>query len=84
MRQRFGQPQKIDGPFQATVVLSPPNKRLFDIDNRVKVMLDFAQKVQIIENDSLCKKLLVECGDIDATNPSALLIIEPWYPRSVG
>ena len=59
---KAAKPLKIKGNFSASIVLCPPDKRLSDIDNRVKVLLDAAQKYDLIENDHLCRELHVSYG----------------------
>lgn len=53
----------IEGEFSATIVLNPPDKRKIDADNRVKVLLDLAEKTGLIENDNLCRLLIVSYGE---------------------
>lgn len=59
---KASKPFNIKGYFSAYIVLCPPDKRLSDIDNRVKVLLDAAQKYGIVENDHLCRELHVRYG----------------------
>lgn len=56
-------PEMVVGPFSATITLIPPKGFRGDIDNRVKVLLDLAQKLRLIENDRLCQRLDVSYGD---------------------
>src|SRR5690242_1389792 len=60
---KLGKHQQIKGKFSATIILNPPDKRKSDIDNRVKVLLDLAQKANLIENDNLCRLLIVSYGE---------------------
>jgi crossover junction endodeoxyribonuclease RusA len=54
---------KVSGPFVAEIVLDEnERKRGGDCDNRVKAVLDYAQRVEIINNDRLAKKVSVEWG----------------------
>jgi crossover junction endodeoxyribonuclease RusA len=55
-----GSGNKIKGPFMAKLILSPPDKRRRDLDNLVKPILDLAQSLQWIEDDSLCQDLQVK------------------------
>ena len=54
--------RRIEGPFSCSITLHAPDKRRSDIDNRTKVCLDFCERMRIIENDYLCKKLSVVYG----------------------
>lgn len=54
-------PEMIVGPFSAVITLIPPNRR-GDMDNRIKVLLDFAQHMRLIENDRLCQSIRVLYG----------------------
>lgn len=56
----------IKGAFSIDIGLSPPKgHKRGDIDNRVKAVLDFIQRVSIIENDKHCQRLLVEWVGIE-------------------
>lgn len=45
--------QQIDGPFLMTVNMQRPRSTA-DIDNRMKLLLDFFEAEHVIENDKLC------------------------------
>jgi len=49
----------IDYRLEIHIVLYPPDKRLRDIDNNVKPILDVLQKFRIIKNDNLVDKLVI-------------------------
>jgi crossover junction endodeoxyribonuclease RusA len=51
---------RIDVPFSAILLLSPPNKSRRDLDNIIKPVLDLLQDLQWIKNDSLCQELTVK------------------------
>jgi crossover junction endodeoxyribonuclease RusA len=46
-------PKKHTGPVSVSILLGPPHKRQFDIDNRAKAILDALVKAQVIETDSI-------------------------------
>lgn len=52
--------ERIDGPFEAEIVIRHARG---DLDNRVKVLLDAAQKFGLIANDANCMDLRVRYGD---------------------
>ena len=53
MTQKHKVREPILGKFTATIALAPPDKRKRDLDNvGTKAVLDFLQRVRIIENDS--------------------------------
>src|SRR5512143_763274 len=66
----------IIGRFKAKIILNPPTKREIDVDNRVKVLLDLAQAVGLIENDKKCRLLVVSYGEVTPTG-SARMILSP-------
>lgn len=72
---KIARAEKIIGPFSASIILNPPDKRRIDIDNRVKGLLDLAQQSGLIEDDCLCRLLVVAYGQEQAT-PSALLTLK--------
>jgi len=51
--------RKINGPFEAQILLKPHRLGL-DLDNRIKAVLDWAQSRSIIENDKHCRRLTAE------------------------
>lgn len=66
----------IEGEFSANIVLNPPDKRKIDADNRVKALLDLAEKTGLIENDHLCRLLVVSYGE-DKPMGMARLTLSP-------
>ena len=56
-------PEMIAGKFHAEITLIPPPGFRGDMDNRIKVLLDFAQHMRLIENDNLCQGIHVTYGD---------------------
>ena len=66
---------RIEGKFKAKIILTPPDKRAIDIDNRVKVVLDFAQSSGMVKYDSKCRKLTVAWDDERPTIPSRARLI---------
>ena len=57
--------RKVLGKFDMTLILIPPDKRLHDADDRIKAVLDLLQSMELIENDSLVRRLEVEKRDPD-------------------
>lgn len=77
--QKINQPKKIDGKFSATLILNPPDKRHIDIDNRIKAPLDLAESLGLIEDDHLCRRLLVEySNDEHPLDSGARLLLSSW------
>lgn len=61
MTYRSWRAPTIRGSFSIAIGLCPPKgHKRGDIDNRVKAVLDFMQRVAVIENDKHCQRLLVE------------------------
>lgn len=44
-------PAKHEGPVAVSITLGPPDKRRFDIDNRIKAILDLLVRHQVIQRD---------------------------------
>lgn len=74
MQQR---PDKFDEPVCISIRLRAPTKRKWDIDNRVKPILDLLVSHQIIADDNslLVRRIDVRADDYDA--PGAHVTIEP-------
>lgn len=59
--RRPGAHEKIAGPFTARITLDRDRRRI-DLDNAIKVVLDFAQRIEVIANDRHCESILAEWG----------------------
>ena len=57
--------RQIPGLFTAQIIIKRTNKNR-DIDNAIKVILDFAQRINLIANDKFCEKLTAEYGECPA------------------
>lgn len=68
--------KSIQGPFRATIILVPPDKRKRDVDNPIKALLDLAKHLQITGDDSLCWKVSAEWGFNDQAPMGCCLILE--------
>lgn len=55
MTHRIRRSPMIEVPFEATILLNA-DAGIGDGDNRIKVVLDYAQRIELIKNDSLCRK----------------------------
>lgn len=56
--------KKIAGSFVADIVLCPPQKGMRgDIDNRIKAVLDFLQRIEVVANDKHCQRVSAEWVD---------------------
>lgn len=61
--------KKITGPFTAHLTLRSSGRDIGginqrgDLDNKIKAVLDYAQRVELIADDKFCERLLVEWGE---------------------
>lgn len=53
---------RLCGPFEVRVTWSIDQFGRFDGDNPLKPLLDYLQRVEIIENDKWCRRYLIEWG----------------------
>ena len=53
-------PSRVMGPFSAEIVISRPDKRRRDLDGLAKPILDCLVKNSLVEDDSLCERLVME------------------------
>lgn len=66
----------IKGPFGIDIGLSPAKGQMRgDIDNRVKAVLDFMQRVSVVENDKNCHRLLVEWVSVESAPHGCRVIV---------
>lgn len=55
-------PQMVRGAFEATITWDERAFGRADIDNPIKPLLDYLERIELIENDKLCRKLNVGWG----------------------
>lgn len=67
----------LNQPFKAHIIAMPPDSRHRDLDNLIKVILDFAQGAGIVTNDKLCTDLRIRWGAVDEAPLGARLILDP-------
>jgi crossover junction endodeoxyribonuclease RusA len=56
--------ESIQYDIHLSIVLFPPNARSFDLDNRLKPILDTIQESGLIENDKQVQQLVVYRGQV--------------------
>lgn len=56
--------QPVHGHFRISLVLDIKHRGRTDIDSRMKALLDWLQRVELIENDSLCDGINVRWGRV--------------------
>lgn len=74
---------RLKGYYSLQIIINPPDNRRRDLGNLEKVCSDFAQAAGIIEDDSLCRRLVIEYGSKEDAPLGARLIFQPmtWYKR---
>lgn len=65
----------IQGPFDAEILICPPRKR--DADNSAKALLDGAQSLGIIHNDSQARRVTQELVEKDRAPLGVRLTVTP-------
>lgn len=70
---RAQRPDRIAGSFEASFVLSPPDRRKRDLDGLAKAALDLLTKEGVIEDDSLARKITLAWAEGAPAKPGYLL-----------
>lgn len=70
-------PKLGDIPIQVDIILRPRSKKLMDIDNCAKAVLDSLQDAGVFDNDSQVWKLTIERG-IKHTGGSCVVMIDEY------
>jgi len=66
--------QRMPGAFAATLLLDRA-QRAGDVDNRIKAVLDWAQRVEIVTNDKLCEEVTARwVATVDAPRGCRLIL----------
>lgn len=55
-------PHAVKGPFTIDITWRSTDFGVFDIDNPIKPLLDYLQRIELIENDKWCRRLSVSWG----------------------
>lgn len=75
---------KIKGHYSLSILLNPPDNRNRDLGNLEKILSDFAQSAGIIENDHLCRRLVIEYGSrIEAPLGARLTFTKVIVPSTI-
>lgn len=76
----------IKGQVSVTIGLTSPTKRLYDIDNRIKPVLDLIVKAGVIEDDSIRIVRRITVCAVDSCMPGATISIEAYdeEERDIG
>lgn len=56
-------PKAIKGHYELQILLTPPDKRRRDLGNLEKAISDALQSSGVIENDHLCRSMIIAWGD---------------------
>lgn len=67
-------PCRVPGPFEIEIAWNASEFSRFDLDNPVKPLLDYLQRIELIENDRLCRRLVVGWG---SASLGCLVRVEP-------
>jgi len=57
-------PARVSGPYVLSVVLRAPDRRLRDLDNTIKPLNDALKQAGIIEDDHLCRTIILAWSDL--------------------
>jgi len=79
INQQLGNIETITSNIHLSIVLYPPNNRIYDIDNRLKPLLDTLQKSRVIDNDAQVQQLAVYRGSVVKNGAYYLVIREAGF-----
>ena len=66
----------INGRLKVSIRLHAPTKRKYDIDNRVKAILDALQGAKLFEDDEQIDSIYVVRGEVRPRNGTAIVTVE--------
>lgn len=68
---------RISGPVRVEIVAHPPDRRVRDLDNLCKALLDALEHANVFENDHFVRRLELEWGSVDS--PGRTLVTVARY-----
>lgn len=68
-----GRSSMLCGRLAVSIVLCPPDRRVFDLDNRLKALLDSLEHAGVYRDDSQIDRLVIERGQVF---PGGKVIVE--------
>jgi crossover junction endodeoxyribonuclease RusA len=77
--QQLGNIETIVNDIHLSIVLYPPNNRSYDIDNRLKPILDTLQESRVIANDVQVQQLAVYRGEAVKNGACYVVIREAGF-----
>lgn len=77
LTQKIKQPKHIPGEFSLSIVLVRKDKRVKDLDNFTKAILDFCKAHGLIEGDHLLDRLYIRWGKPHEAPLGARVILKP-------
>jgi len=79
MTQRGWTLRSFVGPFSLDLALCPPKGQpRGDLDNRIKAVLDFLQRVSIVSNDKHCQLICAYWVESGQAPHGARVTVKPW------
>ena len=78
--------KKITGAFHIDISLCPTSQGhpRGDLDNRIKAVLDYLQRIEIIANDKNCQRLLAEWVDLARAPHGCRVTLRPARPITMA
>lgn len=78
MSERGWTKKRLAGPFEIEIDLCCPAKHpRGDLDNRIKAVLDYLQRAEIVSNDKYCQRLLVQWVEQERAPHGCRVILRP-------
>lgn len=77
--------KKVAGAFEIEIDLCCPTKYpRGDLDNRVKAVLDYLQRAEIIANDKHCERLVVQWVEQERAPHGCRVTLRPFHIKSMA
>lgn len=72
-------PERISGAFCADIALCPPKGHpRGDLDNRIKAILDFCERIELISTDRYCERVCAYWTTSETAPSGARVTIKSW------
>lgn len=82
--QQLGLIKPLEGRLAVSITIHPRDRRMIDLDNRLKAGLDALTHAGVYQDDSQIDELKVTRGEIVKPSGAMVVVVSPLTPAAIG